>query len=92
MATYEYEALDSAGSPANGTVEADSSDAAIQQIRAQGYFPTSVRESDGGGRKRGKGAKASSAKKAEKAKKPKKAKKAKGEKKSMEIKLPAIAK
>ncbi|MCH2141260.1 MAG: type II secretion system F family protein [Phycisphaerales bacterium] len=92
MATYEYEALDSAGSPANGTVEADSSDAAIQQIRAQGYFPTSVRESDGGGRKRGKGAKASSAKKAEKAKKPKKAKKAKGEKKSMEIKLPAIGK
>ena len=93
MATYEYEALDSAGSPATGTVEAGSSDEAIQEIRAQGYFPTAVREADGGGRKaKGKGkAKSGKAggKKEAKAKKPKKAK---GEKKSMEIKLPAIGK
>jgi len=93
MATYEYAALDSAGSPATGTVEAGSSDEAIQEIRAQGYFPTAVREADGGGRKaKGKGkAKSGKAggKKEAKAKKPKKAK---GEKKSMEIKLPAIGK
>ncbi len=54
MPTYAYEALNSAGKPQKGTVEAPTSEEAIQRIKGQGYFPTSVRErkikgSDGGG-------------------------------------------
>src|SRR3954467_4452026 len=44
MPTYQYEALNSAGKPQKGTVEAASSEEAIQQIKTQGYFPTAVRE------------------------------------------------
>ncbi|MCP3906039.1 MAG: type II secretion system F family protein [Planctomycetes bacterium] len=44
MPTYAYEALNSAGKPQKGTVEATSSEEAIQRIKGQGYFPTSVRE------------------------------------------------
>ncbi|MFO0873722.1 MAG: type II secretion system F family protein [Phycisphaerales bacterium] len=44
MATYAYEALNSAGKPQKGTIEAASSEEAIQRIKSQGYFPTSVRE------------------------------------------------
>ncbi|MBG80586.1 MAG: pilus assembly protein PilC [Phycisphaerae bacterium] len=44
MPTYQYEALDATGKPQRGALEADSSEAAIQQIRGQGFFPTSVRE------------------------------------------------
>jgi len=44
MATYAYEALNSAGKPQKGTVEATTSEEAIQQIKSQGFFPTSVRE------------------------------------------------
>jgi type IV pilus assembly protein PilC len=44
MANYAYEALNSAGKPQKGTVEAASSEEAIQRIKSQGYFPTSVRE------------------------------------------------
>ena len=44
MPTYQYEALDSAGKPQKGMVDASNSDDAIQQIRSQGFFPTSVRE------------------------------------------------
>ncbi|MCA9289766.1 MAG: type II secretion system F family protein [Phycisphaerales bacterium] len=44
MPTYTYEALNSAGKPVKGTVDAGSSEEAIQQIKGQGYFPTSVRE------------------------------------------------
>ena len=44
MPTYVYEALNSAGKPQKGTIEADSSEEAIQRIKGQGYFPTSVRE------------------------------------------------
>ena len=91
MSTYQYEALDSAGKPTKGSVEAGSSEDAIQQIRSQGYFPTSVRQDDeGGGRKsllggRGK----SGGKKA--SKKKKKEPKAKDEKKKgIQIKMPAI--
>jgi len=60
MPTYQYEALDASGKPKKGVVDASSSDDAIQQIRGQGFFPTSVREQkvkggdvdDGGGGKR----------------------------------------
>ena len=44
MPTYAYEALNSAGKPQSGTVEAGNSDEAVQQIKAEGFFPTSVRE------------------------------------------------
>ena len=44
MPTYAYEALNSAGKPHKGTIEAGSSEEAIARIKSQGYFPTSVRE------------------------------------------------
>jgi type IV pilus assembly protein PilC len=44
MATFTYEALNAAGKPQKGTVEANTSEEAIQRIKSQGYFPTSVRE------------------------------------------------
>ncbi len=44
MPTYQYEALNSAGKPQKGTVEATTSEEAIQRIKSQGYFPTAVRE------------------------------------------------
>ena len=44
MPTYVYEALNAAGKPEKGRIEADSSDAAITAIRQNGYFPTTVRE------------------------------------------------
>jgi len=90
MATYQYEALDSAGKPTSGSVEAGSSEDAIQQIRGQGFFPTSVTQSDGdGGKKKGR-LKGSSKKKSKTAPKAKKGKKAKGEKKGIEIKIPSF--
>jgi len=44
MPTYAYEALNSAGKPQKGTIEANSTEEAIQRIKGEGYFPTSVRE------------------------------------------------
>ncbi len=44
MPTYAYEALNSAGKPQSGTVEATNSDEAVQRIKSEGFFPTSVRE------------------------------------------------
>ena len=44
MPTYVYEALNAAGKPEKGRIEADSSDAAISAVRSNGFFPTSVRE------------------------------------------------
>jgi type IV pilus assembly protein PilC len=44
MPTYAYEALNAAGKPQQGSVEAGSSEEAVQQIKSEGYFPTSVRE------------------------------------------------
>ncbi len=44
MATFAYEALNAAGKPQKGTIEAGNTEEAIQRIKAQGYFPTSVRE------------------------------------------------
>ena len=44
MATFTYEALNTSGKPQKGTIEATTSDEAVQRIKAQGYFPTSVRE------------------------------------------------
>jgi len=44
MATFQYEALNEAGKPQKGTINASSSDEAIARIRSQGLFPTTVRE------------------------------------------------
>lgn len=44
MPNFQYEALDKAGKQQKGVIEATSSDDAIQRIKSQGYFPTSVRE------------------------------------------------
>ena len=44
MPTYAYEALNAAGKPQKGSVEANTSEEAVQQIKSQGFFPTAVRE------------------------------------------------
>lgn len=44
MPSYAYEAMNSSGKSQKGTIEATSSEDAIKKIRAQGFFPTSVRE------------------------------------------------
>jgi type IV pilus assembly protein PilC len=48
MATFTYEALNASGKPQKGTIDAGTSEEAIQRIKAQGFFPTSVREQKGG--------------------------------------------
>jgi len=47
MATFLYEALNAAGKPQKGTIEATTTEEAIQRIKGQGFFPTSVREQKG---------------------------------------------
>lgn len=42
MPTYTYQALNASGKTQKGTIEAASSEEALQRIKAQGYFPTSV--------------------------------------------------
>lgn len=44
MPTFAYEALNAAGKPQKGSLEATSTEEAIQRIKSQGFFPTSVRE------------------------------------------------
>jgi type IV pilus assembly protein PilC len=68
MATFAYEALNAAGKPQKGTIDAGNTEEAIQRIKSQGYFPTSVREQKGGKKEAGKDGAltASQAKKAKK--------------------------
>jgi type IV pilus assembly protein PilC len=47
MATFAYEALNSSGKAQKGTIDAGNTEEAIQKIKSQGYFPTSVREQRG---------------------------------------------
>lgn len=47
MPTFQYEALNAAGKPQKGSVEAANSEEAVQRIKSQGFFPTSVREQKG---------------------------------------------
>jgi len=42
MPTFSYQALNASGKTQKGTIEAASSEEALQRIKAQGYFPTSV--------------------------------------------------
>ncbi len=44
MPTFLYDALDKSGNRQKGQIDANSSEEAIQRIKLQGYFPTSVRE------------------------------------------------
>ena len=44
MPRFNYVALDARGQEASGLLEANSSSAAISQLRQAGYFPTSVIE------------------------------------------------
>ena len=44
MPTYVYEALNAAGKPEKGRIEADNSDAAMAAVRQNGFFPTTIRE------------------------------------------------
>lgn len=44
MPVFLYEALDKGGKQQKGQIDAASSEEAIQRIKLQGYFPTSVRE------------------------------------------------
>ncbi len=44
MATFAYEALNAAGKPQKGTVDATSSKEAIEKIKSQGFHPMQVRE------------------------------------------------
>ena len=51
MATYAYEAVTGTGAKKTGTVEATSSDDAEAKLRADGLYPTSVKEQKGKGKK-----------------------------------------
>jgi len=44
MPTFTYEAMNSVGQPVKGTVDAVNSDEAIAKVRAQGNFPTKIKE------------------------------------------------
>ena len=66
MPTFAYEALNAAGKPQKGTIDAASNEEAVQRIKAQGYFPTAVREQKG--KKAEEGDKPGDAKKAKKKK------------------------
>ena len=62
MPTFQYEALNSSGKSQKGSIEAASSEEAVQRIKAQGLFPSTVREEKKGqkvvregGKKRKKG-------------------------------------
>ena len=48
MATYAYEAMNASGKSQKGTIDASSSDDAIQKLRGDGLYPTDVREQKGG--------------------------------------------
>jgi type IV pilus assembly protein PilC len=60
MPTYTYEAVNSAGKAQKGTVDAGTTEEAIQRVKAQGFYPTSVKEQQvkkAGGVAAGEGAK-----------------------------------
>jgi type IV pilus assembly protein PilC len=44
MPTFAYQALNASGKTEKGVIEAASSEEALQRIKAQGYFPTSVQQ------------------------------------------------
>jgi len=66
MPTYAYEAMNASGKPQKGTIDASSSDDAIQKLREQQLYPTDVREQKSGGAPKPKVAAAAGAKKKKK--------------------------
>lgn len=66
MPTFTYEALNASGKQQKGSVEASNNEDAIQRIKTQGFFPTSVREQKA---KKGAGGGDDAAKKTKKKKK-----------------------
>lgn len=44
MPTYAYDAVNNVGKKTSGTIEAKTADEALKQIRAQGLFPSGVKE------------------------------------------------
>ncbi|MCH2141890.1 MAG: type II secretion system F family protein [Phycisphaerales bacterium] len=86
MATFQYEALDASGKPTTGSVEAATSEDAIQEIRGQGLFPTSVTQDEAGK----KSSRKSSAKKKKKKEKAKKSSGDKEKKKGINFSIPSI--
>ncbi len=71
MPTFQYEALNAAGKQQRGTIEASNSEEAIQRIRSQQLFPTTVKPAKAGKKEKGAGG-------AEAGAAPKKKKKKKG--------------
>lgn len=69
MATFTYQALNASGKTQKGTVEAASSEEAIQRIKAQGYYPTSVQAQKDKKGAKDKGAKSDASAKPKKKKK-----------------------
>ena len=55
MATFTYEALNEAGKPQKGTIEATSKEEAVQKIKSQRLFPTEVKETKGAKKEGGEG-------------------------------------
>ncbi|MBN2561190.1 MAG: type II secretion system F family protein [Phycisphaerae bacterium] len=51
MPKFQFEAMNAAGQEVRDEVDAPTSDEAIAKIRAQGYFPTKVRQKGGGAKK-----------------------------------------
>ncbi|MEK6701816.1 MAG: type II secretion system F family protein [Planctomycetota bacterium] len=47
MATFAYEAMNEAGKPQKGSIEATSKEEAVQKIKSQRLFPTEVKEQKG---------------------------------------------
>ena len=66
MASFAYEALNAAGKPQKGMIDANSSEEAIAKVKAQGYFPTSIREQKAKKEDKGGGAAGAAAKKPKK--------------------------
>ncbi len=48
MATFAYEAMNEAGKPQKGSIEATSKEEAVQKIKSQRLFPTEVKEQKAG--------------------------------------------
>ncbi|MBU6414067.1 MAG: type II secretion system F family protein [Planctomycetes bacterium] len=55
MGSFTYEALNAAGKPQKGVIDANSTEEAIAKIKAQGFFPTGVKEQKAAKKEDGKG-------------------------------------
>jgi type IV pilus assembly protein PilC len=56
MATFAYEALNASGKPQKGMIDANSQEEAIQRIKSQGLYPSSIREQSKKAAEKAKGA------------------------------------